>query len=71
MQKNQFLKVNNSLLELKDRELKDRELKKKSPWYDRLINNIPEPIRKNVGGFKVFLRQTRQNIIIKKTCNGK
>ena len=24
----------------------------KNTWYDQLINYIPEPIRKSVGGFK-------------------
>ena len=92
MQKNQFLKAKNSLLELekdfielKDRELKDREVKIKrvieelffkpiivyiddmdkfeekeiikireikKTWYYWLINYIPEPLRKSVGGFK-------------------
>ena len=40
-----------------------KEMKKirriKNTWYDWLINYIPEPIRKSVGGFKdkiVFLR---------------
>ena len=65
MQKNRFSKVNNSLLELKETELKDREVKKKRTWYDRLINNISEPKRKIVGGFKVFLRQTHLKIIVK------
>ena len=66
MQKNRFSKVNNSLLELKETELKDREVKKKRTWYDRLINNISEPKRKIVGGFKVFLRQTHLKIVVKK-----
>ena len=87
MQKNQFLKVKNNLLELekdfielKDKEVKikreieelffkpiivslddmdkfeQKEIKKVRPikdtWYDWLINYIPEPIRKRVGGFK-------------------
>ena len=92
MQKNQFLNVKGSLLELekdfmelKGTEMKDREVKLKreieglffkpiilskvdmdkceqkemkkirpvkSSWYDWLINYIPEPIRKSVGGFK-------------------
>ena len=92
MQQNQFLKVNNSVLqlekdfiELKDIELKEREVKNKrdieelffktimvskddmdkfkqkemkkirplkNTWYNWLINYIPEPIRKGVGGFK-------------------
>ena len=34
----------------------EKEIKKirpmKNTWYDWLINYIPEPIRKNVGGFK-------------------
>ena len=34
----------------------------KNTWYDWLINYIPEPVGKSVGGFKdktyVFLRQT-------------
>ena len=50
-----------------------KEMKKirsiKNTWYDWLINYIPEPIRKSVGGFKdnfkdgfkVFLRQTHLN----------
>ena len=33
-----------------------KEIKKispiKNPWYDWLINYIPEPIRKIIGGFK-------------------
>ena len=36
--------------------LKKKEVKKIRPvkniWYDWLINYIPEPIRKSVGGFK-------------------
>ena len=40
-----------------------KEMKKirpnKNTWYDWLINNIYEPIRRSVGGFKVFLRQTQ------------
>ena len=28
----------------------------KNTWYDWLINYIPEPIRKSVGGFIKFLR---------------
>ena len=34
--------------------MKDREVKRpiKSTWYDWLINYIPEPVRKSVGGFK-------------------
>ena len=36
-----------------------REMKRKKPikstWYDWLINYIPEPIRKTVGGFKAKL----------------
>ena len=24
----------------------------KNTWYDRLINHIPEPVRKSVAGFK-------------------
>ena len=34
----------------------EKEMKKirsiKNTWYDWLINYIPEPIRKSVGGFK-------------------
>ena len=92
IQKNQCLKVKNSLLELekdfielKDIELKDREVKIKreieelffkpiiasiddmdkfeqtkmkkirpikNTWYDWLVNYIPNPIKKSVGGFK-------------------
>ena len=36
-------------------EFEQKEMKKiwsiKNTWYDQLINYIPEPIRKNVGGF--------------------
>ena len=39
-----------------DRFEKKKEMKKirsiKNTWYDWLINYIPEPIRKSVGGFK-------------------
>ena len=39
----------------------------KNTWYDGLINDIPEPIRKTVSRFKdrVFLRQTHQKIMVK------
>ena len=54
MQKNQFLKVKNSLLKLeKDfMELKYRKLKDRRKIEDSLIDYIPESIRKSVGGFK-------------------
>ena len=39
----------------------------KNTWYYWLINYIPEPIRKSVGGFKdEIVRQTR----LKKPCVG-
>ena len=51
------------------------ETKRKNIWYNWLINYIPEPIRKIVGGFKdkvvsLFLRQT-QKIMVNKPCTGK
>ena len=47
----------------------EKEMKKistvKNTWYDWLINYIPEPITKSVGGFKdkviEFLRQIHLN----------
>ena len=53
--------------------LEQKEMKNNRPirntWYDWLINNIPEPIRKFFGGFKEeivgFLRQKYLSITAK------
>ena len=77
--KNSLLELEKDFIELKERELKDREVKIKRVWTKRneenkanlknlvwLVNCIPEPIRKSVGGFKVFWRQKH----LKKPCMG-
>ena len=53
-------------------EIEGKERPIKNTWYDWLINHIPEPIRKHVGGFKekVFLRQTHLIIMVKKAVYG-
>ena len=93
MQKNQFLKVKDSLLEIEKDfiELKDRELKEgvvkikrqieelflklmraiKSIWYDWLINYIPKPIRKSVGGFKCKIVSLLKTNAPKQTVYGR
>ena len=43
----------------------------KNSWYDRLINYIPEPIAKIVGGFKdkivsLFITNTPKKSVYKK-----
>ena len=52
-----------------------KEMKKMRPiknsWYDRLINYIPEPIAKIVGGFKdkivsLFITNTPKKSVYKK-----
>ena len=66
--KNKHLELQKDFIKLKDRELKDREVKIKREIKKKrkkkqlrsikntrfcwLINYIPEPIRKSVGGFK-------------------
>ena len=42
----------------------------KNTWYDWLINCIPEPIRKSVGGFKVKLLVFLRKIHLNKQCMG-
>ena len=41
-----------------------------STWYDWLINYIPEPIRKNVGGFKDKIVSHFKTNTVKQTVYG-
>ena len=51
-----------------------KEMKKKrlikNTWYDWLINNIPEPIRKTVLGFKDKVASLFKRKILKKQYMG-
>ena len=53
----------------------ENEMKKirsiKNTWYDWLINYIPEPIRKSVGGFEVKLISLFMTNTPKQTVHGK
>ena len=43
----------------------------KNTWHDWLINYIPEPIRKSVGGFKDVLEDLFKTKKLHKLCMGK
>ena len=52
-----------------------KEMKKirpiKNTWYDWLINYIPEPIRKSVGGFKDKMVSLFKTNTLKQTVYGR
>ena len=42
----------------------------KNTWYDCLINYIPQPMRKSVGGLKINLLVFLRQIHLNKQCMG-
>ena len=77
---NSLLELEKYFIELKGRESKDKEVDDmdkfeekqmnkiraiKNIWYHCLINYIPRPIRKTIGGFKdklIYLFKTKQTV---------
>ena len=66
-----------SIDDMDEHKFEEKEMKKimsiKNTWYDWLINYIPDPVRKNVGGFKdkiVSFFKTNTSKHLNKLCKG-